>query len=225
VVDASGHWTVVSQYDGWPNGMKVTVDGNLLIADHKLGLVVMDPASGRYTTRPLPGAGTLLGLNDLALLSDGSVYVTDQGDTGISDASGRVLHVREDHEAVVVLNNGPSPNGIVFQPDDEVLFVAMTRGNCVWRVPLRDGRAHRAGIAVQLSGGVGPDGLALDADGGLLIAHPPIGVWRFDRVGRPIQLFEADGTLLTNLVIRGGPGKQEMFVTDSPSGRIFTAHL
>jgi gluconolactonase len=34
---------------------------------------------------------------------------------------------------------------------------------------------------IQLSGGGGPDGLAIDCEGGLAIAHPVMGaVWLFD---------------------------------------------
>lgn len=222
----NAQWTLVRHYDGWPNGMKVLPDGRLLIADHKLGLLVMDRDTGDYAVRPMDLAGdALLGLNDVTLAGDGSVFVTDQGDTGLNDPSGRVLHVGGRGETTVVMDNGPSPNGIVFDEEEETLYVAMTRANAVWRLPLRDGRAHRAGIAIQLSGGIGPDGLAFDGEGGLLVVHPGIGLWRFDKVGRPVTLFEVEGALLTNLAVRGDPGDRAVFVTDSPNGRIYTARL
>jgi len=37
---------------------------------------------------------------------------------------------------------------------------------------------------IQLSGGGGPDGLAIDAEGAVVVAHPQMGsVWRFDAEG------------------------------------------
>lgn len=221
-----GKWILIRKYAGWPNGMKILPNGDLIIADHKLGLVTMNPRTGEHTIRPLDlSEGPLLGLNDLTLAGEGSVFVTDQGDTGMDDPTGRVLHVGENGEVTVVLNNGPSPNGIVFDAEAEVLYVAMTRANAVWRVPLRNARAHRAGIAIQLSGGIGPDGLAFDREGGLLVAHVGVGLWRFDQAGRPLTLFEAEGTALTNMVVHDGPEHRSVFVTDSPSGRIYFAQL
>jgi hypothetical protein len=50
----------------------------------------------------------------------------------------------------------------------------------------------QGGLFIQMSGGTaGPDGLALDAEGGLVACHPGTGVWRFDRMGRPTHLVEA----------------------------------
>jgi gluconolactonase len=224
-IDQSASWRLIYQYDGWPNGMKIDSMGHLLIADHKLGLVTIRPRCDAHKVRPIVGAGPLLGLNDLALVGDGTLFITDQGDTGINDPTGRVIHVTESGAATIVLDNGPSPNGIVFQPNEQLLYVAMTRSNSVWRVPLRNGRAHRAGIAIQLSGGQGPDGLAIDGDGGLLVVHPPIGVWRFDRIGRPMELFEAGSAYLTNLALTSSLGNEEFFVVDSPNGRIFRGSL
>ena len=55
----------------------------------------------------------------------------------------------------------------------------MPRGNAIWRVPLLpDGNITKVGIYVQLSGGVGPDGMAVDTAGGIAVAHVGAGqVW------------------------------------------------
>jgi gluconolactonase len=51
----------------------------------------------------------------------------------------------------------PSPNGIVLSPDEKFLFVAMTRGNCVWRMPLMpDGSVTKAGQFFTSYGPSGP---------------------------------------------------------------------
>ena len=46
-VSPSGEWTVVTEYDGWPNGLKVHRDGRIFITDYKRGIMLLDPASGK----------------------------------------------------------------------------------------------------------------------------------------------------------------------------------
>ena len=221
-IDTGGRWSIVTAYDGWPNGMKTDGHGDLLIADHKLGLLHVSASTGNCEVLLNEIAGQpLLGLNDLTLGSDGSIYTTDQGQTGLHDPRGRVLRVQADGRAQILIGNGPSPNGLVFDRDKPWLYVAMTRGNAVWRVPLLDGAATKVGIAVQLSGGIGPDGLAVDRRGQLLVVQAPLWVWRFDRYGRPIDLWQAeDDSYVTNLVIREENGIEMMYVTDLIAGRI-----
>jgi gluconolactonase len=225
-LSARGEWDLCCEYDGWPNGLKILPDGRLLLADHRCGLVLVEPQSGdRSVVLDNVGGAPLLGLNDLTIAADGTIYATDQGETGLHDPRGRVLRIGADGVADCVLDNAPSPNGIV-AAGESCLFVAMTRANAVWRVPLRDGRPTKVGLFLQLSGGIGPDGLALAADNGLIVAHPPIGVWRFDRLGLPIALYRGDGeTYTTNLVLRPAAGTTAMFVTDSMNGCILTADL
>jgi gluconolactonase len=107
---------------------------------------------------------------------------------------------------------------------ENVLFVAVTRANAVWRVPLAiDGGVTKVGVAVQLSGGLaGPDGLALDADGGLIVAHAGMGCWRFDALLRPTHFIDPlVGRFVTNVAFKGN----RLFMTESESGSILTADL
>src|SRR5699024_10108664 len=39
-VSPDGEWQVVTQYDGWPNGLKIHADGRLFIADYQHGIMV-----------------------------------------------------------------------------------------------------------------------------------------------------------------------------------------
>jgi gluconolactonase len=48
-VGPDGRPEKVAEYDGEPNGLKIRRDGRLFIADHKQGLLLLDPASGRVT--------------------------------------------------------------------------------------------------------------------------------------------------------------------------------
>jgi gluconolactonase len=225
-IEPGGTWQTIYAYEGWPNGMKLLPDGRLLVADHRRGLLRIDPRQGtsevladRLSDRPL------LGLNDLAFGPDGALYLTDQGRTGLHDPSGRVLRF-DGSRLECLLDICPSPNGLVFDRERPWLYVAMTRANAIWRVPLREGRPTKVGLHIQLSGGIGPDGLAVDARNRLLVGHPGVGVWLFDRHGLPLALYRgpADG-YLTNLALRSEEGGTRLFVTDSIAGRIMTARL
>ena len=46
-VSSQGEFTVVAEWDGEPNGLKIHKDGRIFIADHKQGLMLLDPASGK----------------------------------------------------------------------------------------------------------------------------------------------------------------------------------
>ena len=212
---AAGVWSVVTEYDGWPNGMKRLPDGRLLIADHKRGLVCVTPGSGAvevladsFEGRPLHGP------NDLTLAADGTVYFTDQGASGLNAPFGRVIRCRSG-DLQAVIDRIPGPNGLLLSEDGHTLLVAVTRANAVWRVPLSDaGIAEKAGVFLQLSGGVGPDGLArCAATGALMVAHPGLGVWSFDQRGRPVEFFSRDGADYTTNLVAAGP--HQFFVTES----------
>jgi gluconolactonase len=107
------------------------------------------------------------------------------------------------------------------------VFVAVTRQNAVWRLPLMaDGSASKVGTFLQLSGGqAGPDGLALDAEDGLYVCHLGLGIWRFDANGVPTHLVQScAGHHMTNLAF-GGPGNRHLYITESETGTILRAEL
>ncbi len=146
-VSPAGEWTLVVEYEGWPNGLKIHRDGRILIADYMHGLMQLDPRDGKI--RPLlrsRNSESFKGCNDLCIASNGDIYFTDQGQTGLHDPTGRVYRLAADGRLDRLLANGPSPNGLVLDRDERVLFVAMTRDNGVWRMPLtRDGATAKVG--------------------------------------------------------------------------------
>ena len=93
-ISPEGEWEQVAEYDGWPNGLKIHKDGRIFIACYKRGLMLLDPGSGAVTPF-LEGAGSesFKGLNDLVFAPNGDLYFTDQGETGLQDATGRVYRL------------------------------------------------------------------------------------------------------------------------------------
>jgi len=228
-IDPSGNFHLVAEYDGWPNGLKLHKDGRIFIADYKHGIMVMDPVNGRVEPYLLrAGIERFKAVNDLFFAANGDLYFTDQGLTGLHDPTGRVFRLTPDGRVDCLLNNVPSPNGLVMNLDESMLYVAVTRGNCIWRVPLMpNGGVAKVGLFVQLSGGWGgPDGVAMDADGRLVIAHVGMGsVWVVDRLGEPVyRIRSCTGTHTTNVAF-GGRENKTLFITESGTGTILTAEL
>ena len=227
-VSSSGEFNIVAQYDGWPNGLKIHKDGRIFIADYKNGIMVLDPATGKV--KPYLERANLerfKAVNDLFFGANGDLYFTDQGLTGLHDPSGRVFRARPDGRVTCLIDTVPSPNGLVMNLDETALFVAVTRGNCVWRLPFtHDGNVTKVGVHVQLSGGNGPDGLALDEQGGLLITHVGFGtVWVNDARGEPrYRINSCMGQHTTNIAF-GGSDRNTLYITESGSATILKAKL
>lgn len=100
----------------------------------------------------------------------------------------------------------------------------MTRGNAIWRVPLqRDGSVSKVGQFFTSHGPSGPDGIAVNAQGELLIANPGLGrVWLLNDLAEPIEILTSPvGRSTTNLCF-GGDQRRQLFITESVSGSILT---
>jgi gluconolactonase len=222
----SGDFSVVFEYDGEPNGLAAHTDGRLFIADHKQGLLAFNPAtSALETIIDRPHHERFKGLNDLTFSTSGDLFFTDQGESGLQDPTGRLWKLDAKGNLRLVLDCIPSPNGLVPALDERILYLAVTRANAIWRVPMyRDGTPSRVGVFIQMSGGIGPDGMALDELGGLAVAHAGLGVvWLFNDVGRPMLEIRTGSEKVTTNVAFGRSDRRTLYITTGE--RIFTALL
>ncbi|GLQ35081.1 hypothetical protein GCM10007939_13640 [Amylibacter marinus] len=228
--DPSGEFSVAADYDGEPNGLKFHKDGRIFIADHAHGIMVMDPVSGKvepFLTRPR--LERFHGVNDLHFASNGDLYFTDQGQSGLQSAHGRLFCQRHSGELECLIDNIPSPNGLVLNEDESQLYLAVTRMNAVWRVRFLPGSRTvvKSGTFIQLSGGLaGPDGLALGAGGELVIGHMGLGtVWVMSRLGEPLYRIRSPKGILTANCAFGGPDNRHLYITEAESSSILRVEL
>lgn len=228
-VSPAGEVELFTEYDGEPNGLKIHADGRIFVADFRHGVMVIDPATREV--KPLLERNALdrfKGLNDLVFASNGDLYFTDQGLTGLHDPTGCLYRLRANGRLECLLRNIPSPNGLVLNAAENTVFLNVTRGNCVWRVPmLPDGTPYKVGVFIQLSGGLGgPDGLAIDQAGNLAVAHIGLGtVWLFSHLGEPLaRIASCEGLATTNLAY-GGADNKMLYITESESGTVLTVPL
>jgi sugar lactone lactonase YvrE len=245
-IDPQKNVTACSTWDGEPNGLAGNAEGRLFVADYKQvspqqhiffsrrgtpllimllqGILEFDPKTMQVTPRlPRKNQERFKGPNDLIVDSKQNIYFTDQGQTGLTDPTGKVYRLSPEGKLDTLVSNGPSPNGLVLSNDERFLYVAMTRANQVWRLPLHpDGTTSKVGVFFQSFGNAGPDGLALDEEGNLFICHPSLGtVFVVDTHGIPKARIESgtEGINLTNCCF-GGPEHKTLYITDSMEGSI-----
>jgi len=221
-------WSLVAEYDGWPNGLKISGDGRILVADYMHGIMELDARAGRMgkvlTSR---NSESFRGCNDLHIAGNGDIYFTDQGQTGLHDPTGRVYRLKTDGRLDCLIDTGISPNGLVLDLQEAVLFVAMTRDNAVWRMPfMKDGSISKVGRFCTMFGPSGPDGMTMDKAGRLFVAHASLGhVFVFAPNGELIaRIKSCAGQSCTNVAI-GGSNNDRLYITESVTGTVLVADI
>jgi gluconolactonase len=229
VTPDSGTWSQVVQYDGEPHGLAWTPEGLLLVADYRKGILRMSPESGKFDVVCAQyNTENFRGLSDLVIDPDGDLWFTDSGRTSLSDPTGRLFKLAADGTLTSVLDNIPYPNGVAISADGAHVFLAATRANAVWRLlrePPESGRPM-VGTYIQMSGALGPDGLAVSARGELAVARAQGGsVWLFDGLGEPLARIRTPGGLWTTSVGFGGEGGRSLFIAEAQTGSLFVVEL
>jgi gluconolactonase len=223
-----GEWSLVVEYEGWPNGLKIAADGRILVADYRHGLMQLDVKAGRM--QPLLTARnseSFKGCNDLHIAGNGDIYFTDQGQTGLHDPTGRVYRLAANGRLDCLIDTGISPNGLVLDPAEKVLFVSMTRDNAVWRLPfMNNGSVSKVGRFCSTFGASGPDGLTMDRAGRLFVAHASLGhVFVFAPNGECIaRIKSCAGASCTNVAF-GGNTSDRLYITESVTGTVLVADI
>jgi gluconolactonase len=227
-ITPDGEWSLILEYDGWPNGLKIGRDGRVLVADYRHGILELDPNTGRM--EPVlrsRNSESFRGCNDLHLASNGDIYFTDQGQTGLHDPTGRVYRLARNGRLDCLIQTGISPNGLVLDANEAVLFVAMTRDNAVWRLPfMKDGSVAKVGRFCSMFGPSGPDGMTMDNAGHLFVAHASLGhVFVFAPNGELIaRIKSCAGATCTNVAI-GGENRDLLYITESATGSVLVADI
>ncbi|OQA41989.1 MAG: Gluconolactonase precursor [Chloroflexi bacterium ADurb.Bin325] len=172
------------------NGLTLDRQGRLLACEHGSRRVsVADIVDGQDGgARPLAamyGGKRLNSPNDIVVRSDGLVYFTDPP-YGIEPDQqeqpvNAVYCVRPGGEPVLVAKDFNRPNGLVFAPDEAVLYIGDSRA---FRVQVydvaADGALHNSRLFADASYPEpgSPDGMKVDVEGNLYVCNA-LGVWTF----------------------------------------------
>ena len=221
-ISPQGKWHLHHSYDGEPHSIKQQSDGSFFITDYKKGLLEYD---GKAEFRTLVSGDKFKGLSDLTIAKNGDLWFTDSGRTSLSDPSGNVFCYKTDATLKHVLNNVPYPNGIALSPDNNFVYVAATRANAVWRFMANypDPKWPMVGTYVQMSGGLGPDGLAVHENGNLAVAHAQAGrVYIYNIFGDTVAMIELpDGLWVTSLIYK----KNALYIVEAQTGSVYRAEV
>jgi gluconolactonase len=178
---------------------------------------MLKPASKECDGKPLRGP------NDLTLdVPNGGFYFTDPGGSGIDNLIGTVHYVDRAGVTHLIDDGLAFPNGIVLTPDGKKLLVAESQKNRILQYEVTGpGKVGERKLFANLpakeesSGQIDnqPDGICLDAEGNLYVAHYGMKqVQVLDPKGKLVARYPG-GNLTTSNVAFGGPNMNQLFVT------------
>jgi gluconolactonase len=210
---------------GHANGARFDKDGRLFITDNARGILIFDPRTNALSVfADKIGDAPMIAANDLVFDDAGGLYVTVPGSANFLDPSGQVVYFPAgSNVARVIADHLPYPNGVALTPDGKFVNIGLYDAKEIMTIPSMQNAQSKRGpyIFAHTEGGVGPDGMAMDAQGRLY--------WG-EFLGGAVGVADADGFLLgymklppeaghqtTNLAFRGG----YLYVTEAEKGEIW----
>lgn len=190
---------------GTPTGSKFHRNGHLYVADGDLGILDISPegtlrvAANEWQGKPFQGP------NDLVFAGNGDLYFSDPKGSGPDNPIGNIFLLRHNGNLELFAGGFLFPNGVELSKDGRTLYVAETFPNRILAFELDDnGREKTHRVFANLSGGLGPDGMAFGADGNLYVAHFGKGcIASIDPCGNVIAEIPVGGKNPTNVAFWG----------------------
>lgn len=192
---------------GCPNGQIIINGGDHLVCDVKHSAIARFDHTGRFIRNEI--AKNCDGFpftcpNDLVTDHEGNLYFTDS-----VRHSGKICYVSKSGHQRILLENLDYPNGIIFSQNEEVLYVAESYNNRILKISLKgSGEVDKmnvlADLPVHKSGQKEnnlPDGLALDSNGNIWVAHYGMkSILQISPSGKLLRSEEVDFPLTSNLI-------------------------
>ena len=221
-VDLSGSVATVLELPFLPNAFGLTPAGTFVVGDafqrrihRREGTVLKQVADISNVTQ--------FCLSDGIVDAKGRLFVGDIGYNFLDPAAKPVetcviVLVGPDGRASVVADRLFFPNGMVITPDGRTLIVGETLGHRLTAFDIQeDGSLRNRRVWAQLPSSVSPDGICLDAEGGVWCANPE---------GEDSVVRVREGGEITDrirvathayAVMLGGPQRRHLFISTSGS--------
>ena len=223
-VDMDGHLEVITTVPHSPSGLGWLPDGRLLVVS------MLDRRLLRLDEGALTEVADLSQLasfhcNDMVVDHQGRAYIGNFGfdlNAQAPFSPAEVILVHPDGQAMVAADEMAFPNGSVITPDGKTLIVAETFGSRLTAFVIEeDGSLSNRRIWAEIEGAF-PDGICLDAEGGIWVASPAgkIGVMRVCEGGEITHHIEVATHAYACML--GGPRRTTLFMltaeTINPDG-------
>lgn len=205
-----------------PNGHKILPNGTHLVADKNAVLhlgsdgKLLGNASVESEGIPLRSP------NDISLdLKNGGFYFSDPGGSNAGNPIGTLHYVDSTGKTTLVASGFAFPNGVVLRPDGKTLLMGESEFNRIWEFEvLAPGKVGMKKLFADLPKkskpeqiNNAPDGMCLDADGNLFVAHYGMQtVQVFDKTGKLLRSYSG-GNLTTSNVAFSGKEMNELYIT------------
>ncbi|MCC5886763.1 MAG: SMP-30/gluconolactonase/LRE family protein [Gammaproteobacteria bacterium] len=171
-----GELETICKVAGEPSGLGWLPDGRLLVVSMQDRRLMRQEASGELAVHADLSALARFHCNDMVVAEDGTAWV---GNFGFD------LHAREPFRSTELIRVDPNghatiaagdlgfPNGTVITPDGRTLIIAESFAGQLSAFDIEADRSlsHRR-VWAKLPEGRVPDGICLDADGGIWVASP-----------------------------------------------------
>ena len=208
-VDLRGSLTTLPVPGHSPAGLGFRPDGSLLIASTEDRQVLRYDGDTVVTIADLSDVAPA-NLGDMVIDDAGRAYIGSQARQG-----GVIVRLDPDNSAAVAAEDLDFPNGMVITPDRKTLIVAESTGRRLTAFSIDDAGAlgERRVFADGLDGP--PDGIALDAEGGvwtsMTLAH------QFERIvaGGAVTDRIDMGERVAIACALGGPERRTLFLFSS----------
>lgn len=169
-VDADG---TVTERTTWEHALGLAPAGDgLLVADP--GDFTFDGSGDDGRLLWAPAAGGAPTVVAAGMPNPNFVMTAPWGDVLVSDDTGEVIYAVDAAGVVTTWIDGvPSPNGMALSPDQQTLYTVstFTADPALWAIPLSAGGSPGAPAAIHtFDSGSTPDGVVVDADGGVWVA-------------------------------------------------------
>ena len=220
-----GHVSIFRSPSNHANGNTRDRQGRLVTCEHSTRRVTRTEVDGKITVIADSYAGKRLNSpNDVVVKSDGSIWFTDPNygfryhvtEGKLEQAGDYVYRVDAGGAISVVADDFVKPNGLVFSPDETMLYIAdsaITDGpelpSHIRRFEVQDDGTLKGGEVFATTIGI-PDGLRVDTEGNVWTSAGP-GVNCYSPSGDLLGRIDFPGDV-TNLAF-GGPRRDRMFVT------------
>ena len=219
-VDLNGNSEIILERDDQVSGLGWLPDNRLLVVSMRDNTLLRLDPDGVKVVADLNKFKTVM-CNDMVVDKRGRAYVGNMGFDYFDDkpfAPTNLILVEPNGDARVVVENMAFPNGTVITPDDKTLIIAETFAAKLTAFDIMDdGSLTGRRVWANLKS-LAPDGICLDAEGGIWLAAP----------GRKRVVRVLEGGQITHIVrvendayacMLGGSDRKTLFVATSKHTR------